>query len=68
MERAIKSIFVWKNKKYQVVEANNEQCDGCAFETFSCNYCSILLKEAGFCSFLDRKDRRSVIFKRVKDE
>ena len=62
MERKIDEIFTCNGKLYQVVKGFS--CNGCAFiENGNCYTADKLL---GPCTYMERSDKTSVIFKEIK--
>ena len=63
MERKIGEVFTYNSKTYQVVEGNT--CEGCAF--MKNGHCFSIGKLLGLCSYTNRTDKTSVIFKEINN-
>lgn len=60
IEHKIGEIVKFGDKKYKSIEVDNSYCDEC--DLFGKNYCHRLR-----CSIMNRHDRKSIIYKEVKD-
>lgn len=47
----------------EVVEVENDKCDGCYFDGFNCNK-----PKDWMCYSRERSDHKNVIFKEIKEE
>lgn len=63
MERKIGEIF-GENPKLEVVKTEKLTCIGCFYTIYNC---SELFEHTGDCSYMTRTDKKSVIFKEVKE-
>lgn len=62
MERKIGEIFEYNGEWYQCVK-NDNTCTGCALFDKPCNDNGVMFGE---CYYVERSDRTSVIFKKLK--
>lgn len=67
MERKIGEVFEYNGERY-VVEYGHETCEGCAFFTTDYDRCKCNLNIAGHCINYERKDKKGVIFVKLKTE
>lgn len=71
MERKVGEIFTYKDKTYQIVSREKEDCcTGCAFD-LGLYACKKPRNEArnnfGHCYFRFRKDKKGIIFKEINN-
>ena len=67
MERHIGEIFDFLGVKLEVVEGEENSCDGCYICGTQICGCECIVKFLGSCASSDREDDKDVIFKEVDE-
>ena len=66
MERQIGEIFDLLGVKLEVIEGEENSCEGCyLFDETLCG-CDIIANFIGSCAYSEREDKKDVIFKKIE--
>ena len=68
MERKIGEIFDYDWLKLEVVENDDNHCEGCYFQKWIICRFPVIADKTGACSADERDDKKEVVFQVVTDE
>ena len=68
MERKIGEIFDYDGLKLEVVENDDNHCEGCYFQKWIICRFPVIADKTGACSADERDDKKEVVFQVVTDE